>query len=101
MSEAFSGHLRVEIFDWRDHALDTGGNQRVSAWWCAAVMSVRFEGDVCSAATGCLACEIERDRFGVPDCFEEIVTFPDDLARRADDHAADEWSRADLPHAFL
>ena len=101
MGEPFSGNLRIEILDWRDHALDTSGDQCVGAGRRTAVMSVWFERDVCSAAAGFLARKVERDRFRVLDCFKEIVTFANDLARRTDDNAANEWSRTDLPHTFL
>src|SRR3982751_967409 len=101
MGEAFSGNLRIEILDWHDHALDTGGDQCIAARRSAAVVRVRFERDVCGAAAGFLARKVERDRFRVVDCFKEIVTFANDLARGTDDNAANEWSRTDLPHTFL
>ena len=43
MRKTFSRNLWIQIFDWRHNALDTGGDQGVSARRCAAVMRVWFE----------------------------------------------------------
>ena len=64
------------------------------------MVCVWFEGDVSSASTCSFTGEIESDRLGVFDRFEEVVAFANDLAGRAHDDAADERTGADLSHAL-
>src|SRR3954467_7049305 len=79
--KTFSGNLWIEIFDWRDDALDAGGDQRVRARRRASMMRVRLKRNE-SGATACsIACKIERNRLGVFDVFEDVKALANNLTR--------------------
>src|ERR1041385_5833914 len=99
MREAFAGNFRVEILDGRHDALDAGSDQSVGAGRGAAIMCVRFEGDVSGRAAGLLAGLVQRDGLSVFDGFEEVEALADHFARRTDNDTTNQWSRTDLPGA--
>src|ERR1043165_8047874 len=99
MREAFAGNFRVEILDRGHDALDAGSDQSVGAGRGAAIMCVRFEGDVSGRTAGFLTRLVQGDGLSVLDGFEEVVAFTNNFTRRTYDDTTNQWSRTDLPGA--
>src|SRR4026207_144488 len=65
VSKAFSGNLRIAIFDGRNDTLDARSAERVGAGGGAAVMCVWFERDVSGAAACFFTSDLKRNGLSV------------------------------------
>src|SRR5215813_431346 len=100
MRKAFSGNLWIRILDRSDDQSNASFNQRASTWWCAPVMRVRLKRYESSAAASATSSLLERQRFGMPQAFIEIVTFANRLTLGVNDDTANQWTWAYLTYAL-
>src|SRR5689334_8095647 len=99
MGKASARDFRIWIFDWCHDAFDSCFDQRIGTRSCAALMSVRLEGNVSSRAARLVAGLLKCERLSMLHFLKKVEAFTNDLLIRIHDDSTDKRAGTDLADA--